>query len=74
MVTVRLTLQVKRHTWHIGAYHIDSAQEEQPVILLGSLKRKFISPEAARSYVKRIVLGRIKLKRPDATEADVVVT
>ncbi len=72
MVTVRLTLQVKRNTWHIVAYHIDSAQEEQPVIMLGYLRRKFISPEAAMTYVRRTVLGRLKLQRPDATDADVV--
>jgi hypothetical protein len=70
MVVVRVTLQMKRSTWHIEAYHIDSGQE-QPVLLLGPLKRKFLSPEAATSYIKRIVLGRLKLQRPDATDADV---
>ena len=72
MVTVRISLQLKRHIWHIEAYEIDSTQEEQPVILLEYLRRKFISPEAAMSYTKRIVLGRLRLQRPDATDADVV--
>ena len=72
MVTVRISLQLKRHIWHIEAYEIDSTQEEQPVVLLEYLRRKFISPEAAMSYTKRIVLGRLRLQRSDATDADVV--
>ena len=73
MVTVSITLQLKRHTWHIVAYHIDSPQEDQPVVLPGPLKRKFLSPEAATSYIKRIVLGRLKLQRTEATGADLCV-
>jgi hypothetical protein len=72
MITVGITLQVKLNTWHIVAYHIDSTQEDQPVVLPGPLKRQFLSPEAATSYIKRLVLGRLKLQRPDASDADVV--
>lgn len=71
MVTVKVTLQMKRSTWHIEAYHIDSGQD-QAVVLPGPLKRKFLSPEAATSYLRRMVFGRFKLQTPDATAADVV--
>ena len=42
------------------------------MVLPGPLKRKFLSPEAATSYLRRMVFGRFKLQTPDATAADVV--
>lgn len=33
--TTAEAILVKRHTWHIGAYQIDSTKDEQPVILPG---------------------------------------
>ena len=72
MVTVRITLQVRRHTWHIVACEVDSAQEDQPVLLPTTLQRRFLSPEAAITYITRIVLGRLRQQRPGASDADVV--
>ncbi len=72
VVTIRITLQHQRQAWRIVAYHIDSAQEDQTAILPTPLRRKFLSPEAAISYITRIVLGRLKHQWPDATGADVV--
>jgi hypothetical protein len=71
MVTVTISLQLKRHIWHVVTCEVDSGEESQPLSLPGPHKRKFLSPEAASNYLTRLVLGRLKQQRVDATKADV---
>ena len=71
MVKVKITLQLKRQVWVVVAYDVDSADGGQPLSLPPPLKRKFLSHEAAINYVKRMVLGRLKLVRNDAAGSDI---
>ena len=52
------------------ACDVDSADGGQPLSLPPLLKRKFHSYEAAISYVKRLILGRLKRVRHDAVGSD----
>lgn len=72
MVTVTISLQLKRHIWHVVTCEVDSRDEGQPLNLPEPHKRKFLSHEAASNYLTRLVLGRLKQQRADATKADVV--
>jgi len=71
MVKVTLTLQLKREVWYMVACDIHTEDGIQPLILPNPPKRKFLSQEAALNYVKRIVLGRLKRQKNDATGADI---
>ena len=70
MVKVTITLQLKRHVWVVVACDVDTADGGQPLSLPPLLKRKFHSYEAAISYVKRMVLGRLKRVRHDTVASD----
>ncbi len=70
MVKVTITLQLKRQVWVVVACDVDSADGGQPLSLPPLLKRKFHSYEAAISYVKRLILRRLKRVRHDAVGSD----
>ena len=71
MVTVTITLQLKRQVWYVVACDVDVADTGNPLILPASPKRKFLSPEAAVAYMKRMVSGLLKHQRDDATGAEI---
>lgn len=70
MVKVTITLQLKRQVWVVVACDVESADGGQPLSFPPRLKRKFHSYEAAITYVKRVVLGRLKRVRHDAVGSD----
>ena len=71
MVTVNITLQLKRQVWYVVACDVDVADTGNPLILPAPPKRKFLSPEAAVAYIKRMVAGLLKHQRDDATGAEI---
>jgi hypothetical protein len=65
MVTVRITLQLKRQVWHLVAWDADGA-DSQTGLLPTRLKRKFLTQDAAIRYVEGVVGSRLKHETDEA--------
>ena len=69
MVTIIITLEHRQHAWFV--VECDITEHTKSSLLHPLPTRPFMSQLAATNYIKRIVLGRLKVVKHDATGADI---
>ena len=69
MVTITITLEHRHHAWFVVECEIWEHATSSRLHPLPT--RQFMSRLAATNYVKRLVLGRLKVVKHDATGADI---
>ena len=70
MVTLIIKLLHKRHLWHVIACEMTLPGANEPIPIPKPSPRKFLSQEAAISYVKRRVLADMRKRHDGTTNMD----
>jgi hypothetical protein len=68
MVTVSITLRLKRYLWYLVRCGVARSEDENCVFLHALSPRTFLSQEAAVTYVTRRVLTYLREQRGDVAD------